>query len=97
MQSPKKEGRSGYWGRDEEALSGAEGKSGTRRSVRNWKIVHDATAIWQRVWRRSGLISSILSQINGGGSRRNYDLRVGTADDKTRKTSEGLTVSLDWL
>ena len=42
MQSSKTEGRSSYWGRDEETCSGAEGRSDTRRAV--WNRV---LTIWQ--------------------------------------------------
>ena len=51
MQSSKTEGRSSYQGRDEGMWSGAEGKSGTSRSVMNrvLKGSTNAMTIWQRV------------------------------------------------
>ena len=64
MQSSKTEGRSGYQGRDKEMLSGADGRSGSRTSIRTecWRVVHDATTIWQRM-RVEELVKSRLGGI----------------------------------
>ena len=57
MQSPKTEGRSGYWGRDEQTWLGAEGRSGTRRSI------------WNRVLESSEWHNDNLAVSDFGGAR----------------------------
>ena len=74
-QSPKTEGRSGYWGREEVMWSGPEGRSGTRRPI--WKrvlrVVRDATTICQRVWRSWLRGGWVLELTEGTGESNELD------------------------